>query len=113
HADRFQILSVSGGGDPAALADALSRSEATHLACVLEGSLHALVEAREEALEELLAALGEKATVGVSDPFAELGSVPEAVREARWAAELATTDGLAVLRYGERTGIFGPRSLRE
>jgi purine catabolism regulator len=50
---------------------------------------------------------------GISDPFTDFATVTSAVREARWALEVARTEGRVVCRYGEQLGAVGPRSLTE
>src|SRR5262249_16835312 len=75
--------------------------------------LYALLPADRENRAPGLAALDESLRVGVSDNFHGLDAVPTAAREARWALDAATSEGLRVARYGEHQSLFGPRSLVE
>jgi purine catabolism regulator len=75
--------------------------------------LYALLPADGENIATVLGALDESLCVGVSDNFHDLDAVPTAAREARWALDAATSEGLRVARYGEHESLFGPRSLVE
>lgn len=77
------------------------------------GALDLLVPAEDGAIEQVADLLGDGASVGVSEAFADLDSFAGAVREARWARERAAADGCGLLRYGDGSPTFGPRSIAE
>jgi purine catabolism regulator len=66
-----------------------------------------------EAFEALRNALGERVALGVSDPLRRPDRVPDAAREAHWAQTAAHNLGRPLVRYGEGTPLFLPRTLGE
>jgi PucR family transcriptional regulator, purine catabolism regulatory protein len=68
---------------------------------------------RGEAFEALRGALGTEVALGVSDPLRRPDRVPDAAREARWAQTAAHNLGRPLVRYGEGTPLFLPRTLGE
>jgi purine catabolism regulator len=66
-----------------------------------------------EAHEALRSALGASVAVGVSDPLRRADRAPDAAREARWAQAAAHNLTQPLVRYGEATPLFGPRTLGE
>jgi PucR family transcriptional regulator, purine catabolism regulatory protein len=71
------------------------------------------VPATDGALTALRNALGPDAALGVSDPLGRPDRAPDAAREARWALTAAQNLGRALVRYGEGTPLFLPRTLGE
>lgn len=68
---------------------------------------------RSEAFEALRNALGTEVALGVSDPLRRPDRAPDAAREARWAQTAAHNLGRPLVRYGEGTPLFLPRTLGE
>jgi purine catabolism regulator len=66
-----------------------------------------------EALQTVRNALGTELALGVSDPIGRPDRVPDAAREARWAQTAAHSLGRPLVRYGEGTPLFLPRTLGE
>jgi purine catabolism regulator len=73
----------------------------------------AAVPGTEAALAALRGALGANVALGVSDPLGRPDRAPDAAREARWALTAAHNLGRALVRYGEGTPLFLPRTLGE
>ena len=73
--------------------------------------LYCFLPSSEPVLEQVLELLGSDACIGCSDAFGGPDGTAAAMREARWA--LAQQDDRRVRRYGERLGLFGPRSIPE
>ena len=67
----------------------------------------------DEAMGALRGALGEEVALGVSDPLRRPDRAPDAAREARWAQTAAHNLGRPLVRYGEGTPLFLPRTLGE
>jgi purine catabolism regulator len=51
--------------------------------------------------------------IGISDPFKEVDGLAGSVREARWALDVAQSEGRRICRYGEQFKAVGPRSITE
>jgi purine catabolism regulator len=64
-------------------------------------------------VREVSDAITQAARIGVSDPFVDLSLLQGAVREARWALEVAGTESDRISRYGEQLGSGAPRSIAE
>lgn len=76
--------------------------------------LLALLADHHVAIDGFAAELGPGAVIGLSDPLGRLARVPDAQREARWAANAARASGKRVARYGDDApSLFLPRSLSE
>lgn len=67
----------------------------------------------EDALTTLGEAAGRGGALGVSDPLGRPDRAPDAAREARWAQTAANNLGRPLVRYGEGTPLFLPRTLGE
>ncbi|MET0810944.1 MAG: PucR family transcriptional regulator [Thermoleophilaceae bacterium] len=67
----------------------------------------------EDALDTLCNALGGDAELGVSDPLHRPERMPDAAREASWALSAAESLHRPLVRYGEQTPLFLPRTLGE
>lgn len=67
----------------------------------------------ETALALMQAVLGEDVALGVSDRLGRPDRAPDAAREARWAETAARSLGRRLVRYGEDTPLFLPRTLGE
>ena len=61
----------------------------------------------------LRGALGGEVALGVSDPLRRPDRLPDAAREAHWAQAAALTLDRRVVRYGDGTPMFLPRTLGE
>lgn len=75
--------------------------------------LYALLPAADDVVDRVVDLLHDRIRIGISDPFGELDGVTSAAREARWALEATSEDGLRVNRYGASRSLFGPRSISE
>jgi purine catabolism regulator len=76
--------------------------------------LYCLIPAGDDTVAEVLDVFDvESASVGVSDPFSLLETLPNAVHEARWALDTARAEGRPSARYGERLLVGGPRWVGE
>lgn len=71
-----------------------------------------LTEAPTRVVEQVQSSK-QTAAVGVSLPAATADRLPDAVREAKWAREAASTSGTASVVYGDLTSPFLPRTLEE
>jgi purine catabolism regulator len=71
------------------------------------------VPGTDGALAALRGVLGPDVPLGVSDPLGRPDRAPDAAREARWALTAAQNLGRALVRYGEGTLLFLPRTLGE
>jgi purine catabolism regulator len=67
----------------------------------------------DQAHAALRNALGPEVALGVSDPLRRADRAPDAGREARWAETAANKLARPVVRYGEATPLFLPRTLGE
>jgi purine catabolism regulator len=67
----------------------------------------------DQAHAALQNALGPEVALGVSDPLRRADRAPDAGREARWAETAANKLARPVVRYGEATPLFLPRTLGE
>jgi PucR family transcriptional regulator, purine catabolism regulatory protein len=67
----------------------------------------------ERSLDALRDALGANTALGVSDPLRRPDRAPDAAREARWAQTAARSLSRPIVRYGEGTPLFLPRTLGE
>jgi purine catabolism regulator len=67
----------------------------------------------DAAMGSLRAALRRFLPLGVSDPLQRPDRAPDAAREARWAHTAARNLGRPLVRYGEGTPLFLPRTLGE
>jgi purine catabolism regulator len=79
--------------------------DADHVLVVLCGD--------DEPLAILRSALGDSAPVGLSDVLRHPDRAPDAAREAGWALAAAETLERPLVRYGEATSLFVPRTLGE
>jgi purine catabolism regulator len=102
-----------GDRDESDLHHELAQRQLAHL--VLWDSQRGLaaVPETEESLAALRSALGAEVALGVSDPLGRPDRAPDAAREARWAQTAAHNLGRAIVRYGEGTPLFLPRTLGE
>ncbi len=67
----------------------------------------------DQAHEALRGALGPDIALGISDPLRRADRAPDAGREARWAQTAAHNLGAPLVRYGDATPLFLPRTLGE
>jgi purine catabolism regulator len=67
----------------------------------------------DPAIAALRGALGAEVPLGVSDPLGRPDRATDAAREARWAHTAARNLGRPLVRYGEGTPLFLPRTLGE
>jgi purine catabolism regulator len=73
----------------------------------------AAVRDDETSLAALRNALGGDVALGVSDPLGRPDRAPDAAREASWAQTAAENLDRPLVRYGEATPLFLPRTLGE
>ena len=67
----------------------------------------------DHAHRALRSAIGSAVALGISDPMRRADRAPDAGREARWAQTAAHNLGRPLVRYGEATPLFLPRTLGE
>ncbi len=67
----------------------------------------------DEALTALRSAVGPEVALGVSDPLRRPDRAPDAAREASWAQTAAQNLAQPLVRYGESSPLFLPRTLGE
>lgn len=91
----------------------LAQRGVPHLALRRAGRVFVLLPDTDHALTALRAAVGAGAALGVSDPLGRPDRVPDAAREAGWAEAAALNLDRPLVRYGESTPLFLPRTLRE
>jgi purine catabolism regulator len=91
----------------------LAQRELPHLALSSPRRCLVLLPEGDEALGALRSAVGADAAFGISDPLVRADRARDAGREARWAQTAAHSLGRSVLRYGETTPLFLPRTLGE
>lgn len=76
--------------------------------------VHCLTAADEAVVEQILELLdAEHIHIGLSEPFEDTDALPNAVREARWALDVAQSEERRICRYGEQFRAVGPRSIKE
>ncbi len=104
--------SASAASDPN-LHHELAQRELPHL--VLWGPQRCLVVVpdTDQARLDLRAAVGADVALGVSDPLRRADRARDASREARWAHTAAHHLARPLVRYGEATPLFLPRTLGE
>jgi purine catabolism regulator len=115
-AERAVLVAFRGDGVSAGEDDlhhGLTQRGLAHLLLWTAPSRLVALPDREGALADLRAALGAGAVFGVSDPLCRPDRARDAAREARWAEMAAQTLGRPLVRYGESTPLFLPRTLGE
>jgi PucR family transcriptional regulator, purine catabolism regulatory protein len=109
------LAAFRGDGQPRAdhLSHELIQRELAHV--MHRGADHVLVVLRgdDEPLAILRSALGDGTPVGLSDVLRRPDRAPDAAREAGWALAAAETLARPLVRYGESTSLFVPRTLGE
>ncbi len=95
---------------------ALAERRIAHMLLRRNKILHCLLPADEDdaiigEVTDLLAI--DDIQIGISDAFRGTDALPNAVREARWALDAASSDGRRCCRYSEQSRIAGPRSIGE
>lgn len=90
----------------------LWRSSIQH-ATVHRGDATLTVLPDHAAVEVLVRALGEDGRAGMSEPIVRPDRVIDAAREATWALDQATEQGVPLLGYGDTNPLLGPRSPAE
>jgi purine catabolism regulator len=108
------LVAQATGEHDSQLHHVLAERQIAHMMLRREPLLYFLTPARNEIVDEVADAIGgDDVRVGVSDAFSDLGMFANAVREARWALEVAGSEQQRICRYGEQFGTLGPRSLAE
>ena len=95
---------------------ALAERGIAHMLLRRNKILHCLlaVDEDEAVVEEVAKLLAvDDIRLGISDAFTGTDAVPDAVREARWALEVARAEERSWCRYGDQSRIAGPRSIAE
>jgi purine catabolism regulator len=100
----------SGDGD---LHHELAQRGIPHLALRRGERVLVVLPDAEASLSTLRSNVGPEVALGVSDVLGHPDRVPDAAREAGWAEAAAHNLGRPVVRYGERTPLFLPRTLGE
>lgn len=92
----------------------LSEREVPHMVLQRGEQLYCLTNSAQPTVEAVTTVVGsEDNHVGVSDGFTDLSLFASAVREARWAHDVAVNEQRRTCRYGEQFGVVGPRSIAE
>jgi PucR family transcriptional regulator, purine catabolism regulatory protein len=91
----------------------LAQRGVPHLALRRSERVLVVLPDTEVALATLRGAVGGDVALGVSDVLGRPDRVPDAAREAGWAEAAARNLGRRVVRYGESTPLFLPRTLGE
>jgi purine catabolism regulator len=91
----------------------LAQRELAHLVLWSPQRCLVAIPDTEEARLALRGAVGAEVVLGVSDPLRRADRAPDASREARWAHTAAHKLGRPLVRYGEATPLFLPRTLGE
>ncbi|WP_249019137.1 PucR family transcriptional regulator [Conexibacter sp. S30A1] len=91
----------------------LAERDVAHLLLRRDNILHALICDADTIFDTVASLFPLNAIIGVSAPFRDLDSVQGAAREARWALDSAKADGRRIVRYGDRSALFYPRSVTE
>ena len=91
----------------------LAQRGVPHLALRRSERVLVVLPDTEVALATLRGAVGPDVALGVSDVLGRPDRVPDAAREAAWAEAAAHNLGRQVVRYGESTPLFLPRTLGE
>lgn len=103
-----RVIAIRSSGRAHAIHARLYRDGIRHLLMTHGGQDLILSDAAEAVLD---CVEGEHA--GISLPALNAARVPDAVREARWALEAATSSGAAALTYGDYSAPFLPRTPEE
>lgn len=99
--------SRSDADDSQALHHRLDRRRVPHLMLHADGVLHVL------GVDEGVVGELDGAVAGIADAVPAPGRMPDAAREARWALHVAETDGEPLVRYGDASPSFLPRTVSE
>ena len=91
----------------------LAQREVPHLVLWSTERCLAAIPDTDQAHAALQNALGSDVPLGVSDPLRRADRAPDAAREARWAETAANKLARPMVRYGEATPLFLPRTLGE
>ena len=112
--DPMVVLIAAPAGDrTVALHQVLGELGVPHMLLRRDEILYCLTPAQPQSVREVSDAITPAARIGVSDPFVDLSLLQGAVREARWALEVAGTESDRISRYGEQLGSGAPRSIAE
>ena len=104
----------TGTADSGWLHHALAERDVPNMLLRRGRFLHCLTSAADAIVEQIIELAGtEEITVGISDAFADIDALPNSVREARWALDVAQSEKRRVCRYGEQFKAVGPRSITE
>ena len=91
----------------------LSERDLPHLLLSREQCALVLMQGQRASAGVLRQELDSAVPLGLSDPFHGVSRAPDAAREAQWALEAAQAIGSPVVRYGENSPLFLPRTLTE
>jgi len=93
---------------------ALAERGIAHMLLRRNKILHCLLGAGEDNVAGVVDLLSiDDIRIGISDAFSGTDTIPDAVREARWALDAANADGRRCCRYSEQSRVAGPRSITE
>ena len=110
------MLAACANGDRSAISELhhrLSERDLPHLLLCREQSALVLMHEQPESSAALREELDTAVAIGLSDSFQGVSRAPDAAREAQWALEAAQAIGAPVVRYGENSPLFLPRTLTE
>ncbi len=107
------LVSAAETGVPPSPHHSLAERGLAHVLLYRDPWLYCLAPAEEVSLALILSELGKAGLrVGVSGPMPDLSGLSGAVEEARWAFEVARSDGSSVARYSDGAAV-GVQSLAE
>jgi PucR family transcriptional regulator, purine catabolism regulatory protein len=101
---------VATGGE---LHHRLTELGVAHLLLPRDSCLFVLMQGSPADLDALRKELDSGVSIGVSDPFHTVSRAPDAAREAQWALQAARAGGGELVRYGENSPLFLPRTLSQ
>ena len=110
------VIAACADGDRIALEELhhrLSERDLPHLLLSREQCALVLMQGQRASAGVLRQELDSSVPLGLSDPFHGVSRAPDAAREAQWALEAAQAIGSPVVRYGENSPLFLPRTLTE
>jgi purine catabolism regulator len=102
-----------GGAAGGELHHRLTERDVPHLLLPRDSCLFVLILGSSASLDALREELDSEVPIGVSDPFQSVSRAPDAAREAQWALQAARAGGEGVVRYGENSPLFLPRTLSQ
>lgn len=105
------VRGIADGGQGSGLDVRLWRANISHLTVQHAGVVASVIARRD--IDRFVEAVGESATVGISESVGHPARFGEADREARWALDIAVSREESHLRYADAAPPIGPRTPNE